>query len=74
MDCFLQTLVQVRIWPGFVRRTKTKMNDKMAAAYQFRCCGRSNLVIFIEFLSNFINGLLPSDSGSSSNMGFADGR
>ena len=52
---------------GFVR---TKMVDKMATAYQFRCCGRSSLVILIRFLSNFIYGLLPSNSGLSSNMGF----
>ena len=46
------------------------MADKMAAAYQLPCCGRSNLVIKIIFLSNFIYGLLKSNSGSSSNMGF----
>ena len=49
------------------------MVDKMAAAYQFPCCGRSSLVILIRFLSNFIYGLLPSNSGSSSNMGFVLG-
>ena len=31
---------------GFVLRPITKMTDKMAAAYQFACCGHSNLVIF----------------------------
>ena len=31
---------------GFGRRMITKMADKMAATYQFCCCGRSNLVIF----------------------------
>ena len=57
--CFHRTLVQVLIW-GFVRRTITKMANKMAATYQFRCRGRSNLVILIGFLSNFIYGSLPS--------------
>ena len=34
----------------------TKMANKMAAAYQFasvRCCGHSNLVIFLRISSNF---------------------
>ena len=52
---------------GFVR---TKMVDKVAATYQFRCCGRSSLVILIRFLSNFIYKLLPPNTGLSSNMGF----
>ena len=55
---------------GFVHRTITKTTDKKAATYQFRCCGRSNLVILIKFLSNFIYGLLSSNLGSSLNMGF----
>ena len=58
---------------GFFRRTIIKMADKMAAAYQFtfiRSCGHSNLVILIGFLPNFIYGLLPSNSGLSSNMSF----
>ena len=37
MDCFHQTLVQARICMGCYMRTLTKMADKMAAAYQFRC-------------------------------------
>ena len=55
---------------GFVRRTITKIADKMAATYQFACCGHSNFVILISFLPNFIYGLLLSNSSSSSNMGF----
>ena len=41
---------------GFVRRKITKLADKMAATYQFasiRCCGHSNLVIFIRISSKF---------------------
>ena len=52
-----------------VRQTITKMT----AAYQFasvRCCGHSNLVIFIEFLPTFIYGLLLSNPSLSLNMGF----
>ena len=40
---------------SFVRQTITKMADKMAATYQFaslRCCGYSNLVIFLGIYSN----------------------
>ena len=55
---------------GFVQRKIFKMADKMAATYQFRCFGRSNLDILIGFLSNFIYRLLPSNSGSSLSMGF----
>ena len=49
------------------------MADKMAATYQFTstgCCGHSNLLFLIRFLSNFIYSLLPSNPGSSSNMSF----
>ena len=35
-----------------------------------RCCGHSNLVIFNQILPTFIYGLPPSNSGSSSNVGF----
>ena len=55
------------------RQTITKVANKMAAAYQYasvRCCGHSYLVILIEFLPNFIYGLLPSNPGLSSNMSF----
>ena len=55
MDCFHQTLVQVRIWV-FFRRTMIKMADKMAIAYQFasiRCYGHSNLVICKWISSKF---------------------
>ena len=41
---------------SFVGQTITKMADKMASAYQFasvRCCGHSNLVIFLQISSNF---------------------
>ena len=41
---------------SFVGQAITKMADKMSAAYQFapvRCCGHSNLVIFLRISSNF---------------------
>ena len=49
---------------GFGRQTIAKMAYNMAAAYHLRCCGHSNLVNLIGFLSNFIYGLLPSNTGS----------
>ena len=51
---------------GFVGRMITKTADKTAAAYQFACCGHSNLVIL---QSSYIDSL-PSHSRPSSNMGF----
>ena len=59
---------------SFVRQTITKVVNKIAAAYHFaptRCCGHSNLVKFNRISSKLhIYGLLPSISGSSSNMSF----
>ena len=47
----------------------TKMADKMAAPISVRCRGHSYLVIFMGFLSNFMYGLTPSNSGLSWNIG-----
>ena len=55
---------------GFVRHTVIKMADKMAAAYQCLLLWSLLVNFFIKFLSNFIYGLLSSNSHSSSNMGF----
>ena len=71
-------IASIKLWFKFKyffsRRSIIKMADKMTATYQFtsiRCCGHSNLAIFfIGFLTNFTYGLLPSNPGSSSNMGF----
>ena len=64
--CFDQTFAQNNLEKrilrrsnmGFVRRTISKMANKMATAYHLACCGHSNLVILIGFLSNYIYGLL----------------
>ena len=48
MDCF-QSNSRSSLNMGFVLRTITKMADKMAATYQFCCCGRSKIVILIIF-------------------------
>ena len=49
--------VSIKPWlnMSFVRQTISKMADKMAATYQLaslRCCGHSNLVIFLRISSN----------------------
>ena len=58
---------------GFVWRTITKMADKIAPHISVRCRGHSYLVIFMGFLPNFLYGLLPSNSCSSSNTGLVGG-
>ena len=70
-------IASIKLWFKFryffFRRTIIKMADIMATAYQFKficCCGRSNLVILVVFLQNFIYGLHSSNPGSSLNMSF----
>ena len=53
---------------GFVRYPRWP--TKWPLPINVRCRGHSNLVIFIGFLSNFLYGLLLSNSHSSSNIGF----
>ena len=55
---------------GFVRRTITKMADKMAATYVFAVVVTLTQSFLIRFLPNFIYELLPSNSYSSLNTGY----
>ena len=60
MDCFQQNLDQVRIQ---VCLTSDNQDGRQNShAYQFVCCDHSNLAMFVEFLSIFIDRLLPSNS------------
>ena len=68
MDCFHHALDQVQI-RGFVRRTKTKLADKMAAAYVYAVEVTLTRSILIEFLPNFIHGLFLSHPRLSLNTG-----
>ena len=58
MDCFHQPLELQMI---------TKIADKMAAAYVYIVVVTLTQSFLIRFLPNFVYGLLPSNSRSSSN-------
>ena len=45
------------------------LSVRLSICPSVRCCGNSNLNILIGFLSDFIYGLLPSNSGSGLNTG-----
>ena len=58
----------------FIRAPPTRWRSSivfgLSVCLSVVCCGHSNLVILTAFLPNFIYGLLPSNSGSTSDMFF----